>query len=130
MGTIRTYICHGPGSLMCIKFYIHIYNINRNSTKQKAKIYQEWMQNLSPRPSWRALGGSWGPLGGLLGLSWPILALKANINPKSGFTTPLDPPILGPQINQINEQTDKPKPHEAARRLGESSIQRVERPSS
>ena len=90
--------------------------------KKKSKIHPKSIKNrpkICPQGPLggllEALGqlleGSWGPLGGLLGLSWPILAPRSNISSKSAFEYPLDPPMLGPQIQQnptyINIKIDK-----------------------
>ena len=66
------------------------------------------IKNLSPRPSWRALGGSWAALGELLRASWRALgAILAHLRPKiqhkleKRIGVPLiDPPMLGPKIQQ------------------------------
>ena len=94
-----------------------------NLSKNQQQIYQKSTKNLSPRPSWRALGGSWAALGGLLGASWRALgAILAHLSPKiqhklekcirvppltpqcwdrKSSNTPIEPPMLGPKIYQI-----------------------------
>ena len=57
---------------------------SQKNTKNTSTIYQTSTKNLPSRPSWRALGGSWEPLGGLLGGSWGALgAILAHLGSKT-----------------------------------------------
>ena len=97
---IYIYICIS----ICMYTYIYIYiypvalraifatvagdELNLSTNQQQ--IYQTSTKNLSPRPSWRALGGSWEALGGLLGGSWG--ALGAILAPRGSKTLKKIPP--------------------------------------
>ena len=80
----------------------------QNMDQKYIKIYQKSTNNLSPRPSWRGLGGSWEALGRLLGVSWGYLGPKSQqVTEKLVRWTPLDPPTWSQNPTKINIKSIK-----------------------